>query len=141
MRGSSSIFVGVLLVAVASWTFSTAGFGTATLICAVAGAFFLFLGARGMALGEAGDPVALVDFVRDPAGAIVDTATDRIGDWLNNDKPGAAAAAEKPKFDPDAVIERYLAQRGGDAVADSTSAAATASPGPAPTRTFGRKGI
>ncbi len=139
MRGWSSIFVGLLLFAVAGWALFTDGFGSAMLICSVAGGFFVVLGAQGVALGEAGNPIALVDFVRDPAGAIVDTATDRLGDWLNDDKPAADAAAEpaaetEKQFDPDAVIQRYLAQRGAEP-------AAAAPPSPAQYRGFGRKGI
>jgi hypothetical protein len=137
MRGWSSVFVGLLLFAVAGWTFVSDGFGSETVILAVAAGFFLFLGGQGLTVGEAGNPIALVDFVRDPAGAIVDTATDRIGDWYNGDKAAPESApgaeAEKPKFDPDAVIERYLAQRGTEPAA--------ASPSPVQHRGFGRKGI
>lgn len=136
MRGLSSILVGLLLIAVASWNFTTDGFGSATLICGVAAAFFFFLGARGMTVGEAGNPIALVDFVRDPAGAIVDTATDRIGDWLSDDKP-AAAQPEQPKFDADAAIARYLAQRPEPSAAQAAAAPAAS----APVRGFGRKGV
>jgi len=137
MRGLSSIFIGLLLFAVASWTYSTSGFGSATLICGVAAAFFLFLGAQGLTVGEAGNPIALVDFVRDPAGAIVDTATDRLGDWFTDDKP-AAAEPEQPKFDADAAIARYLAQRPAEPAAVLPASSAI---GVAPVRSFGRKGV
>ena len=145
MRGWSSIFVGLLLFAVAGWTFFSDGFGSETVILSAAGGFFLFLGGQGLTVGEAGNPIALVDFVRDPAGAIVDTATDRLGDWFNDDKPAPesapAAEAEKPKFDPDAVIERYLAQRPTAPAPETAADAAAGFAHPAPPRTFGRKGI
>jgi hypothetical protein len=130
MRGWGSIVVSFVLLGVAVWAFSASGFGSATLICGVAAAFFLIRGAQGLAVGEAGDPTALVDFVSDPAGAIVDTATDRIGDWLKDDS--SKAATEQPEFDADAAIARYLAQR------EPQPAAASASTSPA--RGFGRKG-
>jgi hypothetical protein len=139
MRGWSSIFVGLLLFGAAAWSYSADGFGSATLICAVAGSFFLVLGAQGLTVGEAGNPIALVDFVRDPAGAIVDTATDRIGDWFNDDKPESAAQADQAKFDPDAVIERYLAQR--TAAPEASTDGVTGFASQAPARTFGRKGV
>jgi hypothetical protein len=135
MRGWTSIFLGLLLLAVAVWTYPLDGFGSATLVCGVAAAFFLIRGAQGAGAGDAGDPTALVDFVTDPAGAIVDTATDRLGDWYNNGKSGLAGEVEQPKFDADAAIARYMARRG------SESSAATAVPtaSDAPARSFGRK--
>ena len=135
MRGWSSIVVGFLLLGVAYWSFTVDGFGSSALLCGAAAAFFFFRGAQGLAVGEAGDPTAVIDFVTDPADAIVDTATDRIADWLKSDEP-TAAVAEPAKFDPDAVIARYLEQRGLDPLAGSATAA-----GPAPTRGFGRKGV
>ena len=129
MRGWSSIFAGFLLLGVAYWSFSAEGFDASTLLCAAAAAFFLFRGAHGREVDVSNDPSALIDFVRDPADAIVDTATDKISDWFKDDK------AEE-KFDPDAAVERYIAQRGPD----QGGASAAAPPSPAPYRGFGRKG-
>jgi hypothetical protein len=72
----------------------------------------------------------LIDFVRDPADAIVDTATDQLADWFSDDKKSAEKAEQG--FDPDAAIARYLAQRGPEPVPTAHSAAP---------RVFGRKGI
>ncbi len=133
MRGWSSIFAGFLLLGVAYWSFASDGFGSSTLLCAAAAAFFFFRGAQGLEVSETGDPSALVDFVSDPAEAIVDTATDRLADWLNDDEPNSAAAAEQRELAVEAAIARYMAQRGTE------QAAASVSPGPP--RGFGRKGL
>src|SRR5688572_17701060 len=101
MRGWSSIFAGFLILAVAYWTFAADGFGSATLICAAAAAFFLLRGAQGLGVEESGDPTALIDFVTDPADAIVDSATDKLADWLRDGRPQDSAG--EAKFDPDAV--------------------------------------
>ena len=130
MRGWSSIFAGFLLLGVAYWSFSAEGFDVSTLLCAAAAAFFLFRGAHGLEVDVSNDPTALIDFVRDPADAIVDTATDKISDWFKDDK------AEQAEFDPDAAVARYLAQRDPD----QGGASAAAPPSPAPYRGFGRKG-
>jgi hypothetical protein len=130
MRGWSSILVGFLLLGVAYWSFAVDGFGSSTLLCGVAASFFFFRGAQGQELDEGGgDPTAVVDFVSDPAEAIVDSVTDRLADWLGEDK----SKAEQAEFDPDAVIARHLAQRGTEPNAATASAA--------PPRSFGRKGV
>ena len=130
MRGWSSIFVGFLLLGVAYWSFAVDGFGSSTLMCAAAAAFFFFRGAQGLELDTTGDPTAVVDFVSDPAEAIVDTVTDRLGDWLgeNRGKP----AEEEAGFDPDAAVARYMAQRGSEPAPPTTAV---------PVRTFGRKAV
>ena len=137
MRGWSSILVGCLLLVATYWSFAWGGFGSATVMCAVGGIFLIVRGVQGLAVGESGDPTALIDFASDPAGAIVDTATERLGDWFNGDKQDATPAAEEPKFDPDAAIARYLAQRGTEPGVETAAPAA----GATPIRTFGRKGI
>ena len=136
MRGWSSIFVAVLLLAVAFWSFAGDGFGSSTLICAAVAAFFFFRGAQGLSVGEAGDPSAVIDFVTDPADAIVDTATDRLSEWID-DRPKAAAAADQPGFDADAALARYMAQREREPAAAPAVIPASA----APARSFGRKGL
>ena len=147
MRGWSSFVAGFLLLGVAYWAFASDGFGTSMLMCAAAAAFFFYRGAIGQELDTTGDPTAVIDFVRDPAEAIVDTATDRLGDWLGerkaDEKPADRTAVnhrqalvdwlhdrdEPAAFDPDAVIARYMENRGPQP--DS----------PAPVRSFGRKGL
>src|SRR5687768_12794761 len=123
MRGWSSIFAGFLLLGVAYWSFSAEGFDASTLLCAAAAAFFLFRGAHGLEVDVSNDPTALIDFVRDPADAIVDSATDKISDWLKDEK-------SEQEFDPDAAVARYLAERDPDL----GGASAAAPPSPAPYR-------
>ena len=135
MRGWSSFVAGFLLLGVAYWSFASDGFGSSTLMCAAAAAFFFYRGAQGQELDATGDPTAVADFVSDPAEAIVDTVTDRFGDWLGENR--GQPAEEEAGFDPDAAVARYLAQRGPEP---------TSSPIPVtsitpPVRSFGRKGI
>ena len=136
MRGWSAIFVSFLLLGLAVWSFAWDGFGSSTLIAATAAAVIFFRGVQGMEINEVGDPLAVIEFVRNPADAIVDSATERLGDWLTADEP-ASPSAEEGKFDPEAVIARYLEQRGPEPAAASAPAAAS----PAPVRTFGRKAV
>src|SRR5687768_18407730 len=112
MRGWSSFVAGFLLLGVAYWSFASNGFGASMLMCAAAAAFFFFRGAQGQELDTNGDPTAVVDFVSDPAEAIVDTVTDRLGDWLGEDR--TRQAEEDAGFDPDAAVARYMAQRGSE---------------------------
>ena len=135
MRGWSAIFVSFLLLGLAVWSFAWDGFSSSTLMCAVAAAFIFFRGAQGMEINEVGDPLAVIEFVKDPADAIVDSATERLGDWFDNRPLGAEA--DQGGFDPDAAVERYLAQRGPDPVAAPVAAVTN----PAPPRGFGRKGL
>ena len=139
MRGWSSLLIGFFLLALAYWSYAASGFGSTTMVFAAAAVLFFIRGAMGMAAGEAGDagdPTAIIEFVTNPAGAIVDSATDKLGDWLQSDdkKPAADAAPEQPKFDPDAALARYLENR---APAPATAAPEVA----APPRGFGRKGL
>ena len=139
---------GFLLLGVAYWSFATDGFGGSMLMCAAAAAFFFCRGAQGQELDTTGDPTAVIDFVRDPAEAIVDTATDRLGDWLGENRKAKEEPAdgtvanhrqalanwlhdrdEPAAFDPDAVIARYMENR--EPQPESA----------APIRTFGRKGV
>ena len=139
MRGWSAIFVGLLLLALAVWSFAWDGFSSSTLICATAAAFIFYRGAQGMEINEVGDPLAVIDFVKDPADAIVDSATERLSDWFDNRTN--SAGADEGGFDPDAVVERYLSQRGPEGIASPASAPAPAATSPAPPRGFGRKGL
>ena len=132
MRGWSAIAVGFLLLGLAVWSFVWDGFNSSTLMCATAAAFIFFRGAQGMEINEVGDPLAVIEFVRDPADAIVDSATERLGDWFTADEP-TSPRAEDGKFDPDAVVARYVAQRGTEPAAAPSI--------PAPVQGFGRKGL
>ena len=129
------MFVGFLLLGLAVWSFAWDGFSSSTLMCAVAAAFTFARGAQGLGLGEVGDPLAVIEFVKNPADAIVDTATERLGDWLDDQPNGARA--DQSGFDPEAVLDRYLSKRGSDPVEAPAAAAAS----PAPPRGFGRKGL
>ena len=129
MRGWSSFFVGFLLLGVAYWSYSADGFGTSTLMCGAAAAFCFFCGANGRAVSENGDPTAVIDFIKDPADAIVDSATDRLAEWMGERK----AADEKAGFDPDAALARYMENRQPQPAAVPDVAA--------PVRSFGRKGL
>jgi hypothetical protein len=133
MRGWTSILAAVLLLGVAYWSYADDGLVSSALICAAAAAFFFFRGAQGLSVEEAGDASALIDFVKDPADAIVDTATDRLADWLQPNEAQAATGGEQRGFDPDAVIARHLEQRKAEAAAAPASAPAY--------RGFGRKGV
>ena len=129
------MLIGFFLLGLGYWSYAAEGFGSSTLLCGAAAAVFFFRGAQGMAAGEAGnigDSTAIVDFVTNPAEAIVDTATDRLSDWVNSGDVKPATADEHSKFDPDAVLARYIEKRG----AGPTAAPAAA----APIRSFGRKG-
>ena len=90
-----------------------------------------------MEINEVGNPLAVIEFVRNPADAIVDSATERLGDWIN-DEP-KSTGADQPGFNADAVVEHYLAQRGPDPVAAPAGSPTATSP--APPRGFGRKGL
>ncbi len=141
MRGWSSIFAGFLLLGVAYVTYTLDGFGTMTWICGGAAAMFFLRGAFGLEVGASGGAAGLLEFIQDPADAIVDSATDKLADWLKEDEPQAAAVAtpaasapepKQPKVVAEGAMERYFAQR------DAELAAA---PSAAPLRSFGRKGL
>lgn len=89
------------------------------------------MGRRG---GDWESASAAIDFVRNPAGAIVDAAVDRIGDAIG-DRKAERAGKEEPGFDADAAFNRYMARRTDASSAPLPVEAAM----PAP-RTFGRKG-
>ena len=151
MRGWSSFFVGFLLLGLAYWSYSAEGLGSSALLCGAAAAFFFFCGANGRALSENADPTAVIDFIKDPADAIVDSATDRLGDWLGDreadEEPAKATGTnhrqalvdwlhdrdEPAPFDPDAAFARYMENREAQ-----PAAAPEVVP---PMRSFGRKGL
>ena len=142
MRGWSAIVVGFLLLGLAVWSFAWDGFNSSTVMCGVAAAILFARGAKGLGYGDVGDPLAVIQFVRNPAGAIVDTAANRLGDWLDDQPAGGEGG--KGGFDPEAVLERYLAKRGPDPVEQPPAAPApapSAPASPAPPTGFGRKGL
>ena len=140
MRGWTSILVGFLLLGLAYVSFAWNGMGASTFLCGVAAASFFFRGAQGAAAGDVGDPTAVVDFVKDPAGAIVESAVERLGGLFEAKPKTSAAAVEQPAFDADAALARYLAKRGPEPAAPFSPADQTAPATSAP-RGFGRKGM
>ena len=135
MRGWSAIVVGFLLLGLAVWSFLWDRFNSSTVMVATAAGFAFVRGAQGLGIGEVGAPSALVEFAMNPAGAIVDSAADRLSDWLEDASTPPTAQAET--FDPDAVVARYVEQRGTEPAAAPAPAAASL----APLRSFGRKGV
>jgi hypothetical protein len=134
MRGVTSIAVGAGLLAVA---IGMAAYGASltTVLIFGAGALVLFYrGFQGQGVGTVEDVTAPMDFISNPAGAIVDAATDKVGEMLMEARR-PAEPKEPPAFDADAALARYLANR--PAPAPSSSAA---DPAPA-RRQFGRKGL
>jgi len=150
MRGWSSFVAGFMLLALAYWLYSLGGLGSQAIICGAAAAAFFFRGAFGREIGGGDGATGLLEFVHNPADAIVDSATDKLADLLHNDKQQAAAgrAAATPtvvapapaapivvqpqKVVAEGAMDRYFAQR------DAELAAAAS---PAPARGFGRKGL
>ncbi len=149
MRGWSSFIAGFLLLGLAYWLYSLGGFGSEAIICGVAAAAFLFRGAHGREVGGSDGATGLLEFIQDPADAIVDSATDKLADWLKPDEPQTATpAAATPTATPPAAVapivvqphkvvaegamDRYFAQREAEFAAAAN---------PAPPRSFGRKGL
>ena len=147
MRGWTSFVAGFLLLALAYWLYSLGGFGSEAMICGVAAAGFILQGAFGLGVGAGDNATGLVDFIQNPADAIVDSASDRLADWLGDRKaaeePGKGTSVnhrqalvdwlhdrdEPAAFDPDAAIARYMESR--EPQPESA----------APIRSFGRKGL
>ena len=134
MRGMTSTLAGLVLLAVAGWTFIHGG-STLTVVVAGGGALFLiYHGYQGLTLTEAtGDAMLPIELVTDPRGAIIDLATDRAASLIDDVRGTPAEPEEVDRsFDPDAIIARYMENRAGDPPATDR---------PAPSgRTFGRKG-
>ena len=129
MRGLTSIGAAILLLGLAAWFFSRSGVGMAVVLLGAASLVMFFRGLQGQGFkGAAGDASGTVDFIRDPGGAIVDSAVDTLGQFLadSRQKP------EQPAFDADAALARYMANR--------PESGPQAEPAPARAR-FGRKGL
>jgi hypothetical protein len=138
MRGLSSIIIGLALFGVGMWIYVETGFGMTMLMFAVGGAVLFVRGCYGMDVASANDVTAPMEFISNPAEAIVDAAVDRFGEYVT-DKRKAAADKRKAEaepvstFDPDAVIAKYLENRPAPPVA--------AMQAPQQARGFGRKGL
>ena len=99
-----SVWAGFALLGVALWQFLTDGISVTAILFGGAALAVLVLGTLGKDV-EAEKISGTVDFLTDPAEAIVDAATDRLGDWLKGD------GEPEQRFDPDAAIARYLENR------------------------------
>jgi thiol:disulfide interchange protein len=152
MRGWTSFIIGFLLLAVAYWSFTVEGFASSTLIFAALAGFFFICGAAGREVTDTGGATAIIDFVSNPADAIVDSATDKLADWLQDDQPQATTATSRaaatatapvpalatpivvqpPKVVAEGAMDRYFAQREAEMAASAVQA---------PASSFGRKGL
>lgn len=99
------ISAGLLLLGLACWQYLMNGFGFNAIVFGVGGAAVIIFGAMGRG-GDAEHVQVAADFLTDPGGAIVDAATDRLGDWI-----GEATSTKQAEFDPDAALARYMADR------------------------------
>lgn len=142
MGGLTSILGGLVLLAIAVWFYISGGGFSASTLALLVGAAVLFLrGAQGRSLTEAGDVTAPMDFVANPADAIVDAVAERVAGVV----PGrtgrkVAEVPDSPKFDADAALARYLENRPPD-LPPIAPPLAQPSAEPAPRRGFGRKGL
>jgi len=134
--GLTSILGGLVLFAIALWSYMNDGFSASTLALLVGSAVLFFRGAQGRSLTQAGDITAPMDFVANPAEAIVDAAVERVA-GLGPGRTGKKSdpADQTPAFDADAALARYLENRPADMPPLERPAEL------APRRGFGRKGL
>ncbi len=144
MRGLSSYLAGIALLALAFWAFSKSGMSTAAVTFAATAAFFFVRGSQGREASAAGDFTAPMDFIANPAGAIVDSAVDQFRDMLaakEDDKADHTAdvtADEKRREPaPSAALEAALARH----IEKQQEAVAPAGASAPERRVFGRKGL
>lgn len=151
MRLIPTALVATALMMMAAGAFYYGQFvGGAAFLAGSAVLFFRF--ASGDREAGVADVQSTMDFIRDPAGSIVDAAFDRlpgsdrqpaveqkrdsaigrVASWLSDD--GSSPAEQKP-FDADAALARYMASR-----PDGSPALETSIP-QASARGFGRKGL
>ena len=129
-----AMFLGVGLLGVSGFSFYRGD--TLSALAFLAGACAVLVPSiMGRGAGDLDSASAAIDFIRNPAGAIVDAAVDRIGGAVEERK-SAPADKEEPSFDVDAAFNRYIERK--VEVSGGTAPAVSASPAP---RTFGRKGI
>jgi hypothetical protein len=151
MHGWKHWLIGAAFFGFAMFTLFTGGSPWLVGLCVVASAYIFYRALTDQTGAAFEDLNLAIDFVRDPCDTVFDEAVARLeGDEdeqpAKRDQPGvlqsfvselglgAKAAEEKPAFDPDAAIARYLANRPADAAPLE----------PAPPRAaagFGRKGL
>ena len=142
MQGWKHWLIGAGFFGFAMFKLFTGGSPWLVGLCVVASAY-IFYRALTEQTGTAGADLELaVSFVRDPYDTVIDEAVARLGGGDDEEQPrrdqpgvlqsfvselglGEKAAEEKPAFDPDAAIARYLANRPAE---------------PLPVKRFGRKG-
>jgi hypothetical protein len=135
MRGLTSIGAATVLLAIAGWTVMQHGFGITALAFAAGSLVLLYRGLQGQGIGSSADDASdTIDFFRNPAGAIVESAVGTLGDFVSDDGRKGAERVEQaePSFDPDAALARYMANR------PEPAPAVEATPSPPQ---FGRKGL
>ena len=129
MRGITSLIVALGLLGFGGWTYLGSGFNPAVFGAIAGGGFFLFRAYQGIGFSPLNDATTPIEFVTNPTRTIVDCATGELEGFLGeNDE---SKTDEKPTFDPDAIIARYMENR-PEAAAENI--------GPAPAA-FGRKGL
>lgn len=106
--------------------------GAALLAAAAALVVPMFLGHAG---GDLGSAMNVVDFVRNPADAIVEAAVDRYSAAVDTRKKQRAEESAQ-HFDADAAFQRYL-----DRKAAAPDLSEPAHPPATAPRSFGRKGL
>ncbi len=149
MQGWKHVLVGSGFLTFAAFQVVWGGSFWLIALPVVASAFFFFRAFTGQTGTPGADLSLAVDFIRDPLDTVLDEAAARLDG--NQDEPRqprtkggvlqqfvrdlgvSADAPDKPAFDPDAAIARYLANRpAGSGVAETLP--------PAAARGFGRKG-
>ena len=131
MRGWTSFVAGFLLLALAYWLYSLGGFGSEAIICGVAAAGFILQGAFGLGVGAGDGATGLVEFIQNPADAIVDSATDRLGEWLGDRKADEEPDKKAGVNHRQALVDWLHDKEPQAAAAAATSVAAPAA-APAP---------
>ena len=142
MGGLTSILGGLVLLAIAVWFYIGGGGFSASTLALLVGAAVLFLrGAQGRSLTQAGDVTAPMDFVANPADAIVDAVVERVP-GLGPRRAARKSEPEEdgPAFDADAALARYLENRPAD-LPPIVPPVAPPIAQSAPRRGFGRKGL
>jgi hypothetical protein len=124
-----SLVAGAGLLGIAAWQYFQDGPNMIVLILGVASLGAFCLGAAGKALPSMGEVTGTANFARDPGGAIVDAASDRLSGFL-----GLKEEEKKSlnPLDPEAIIANY----------EELKRAEPETPAPKPPASgFGRKGL
>lgn len=150
MQGWKHLLVGTGFLAFSAFQMVFGGSFWIIGVPLVASGFFFYRAFTGQTGAPGADLSLVVDFIRDPLDTMVDEAAARLDD--NQAEPPRSKpqggvlqqfarelvgrddeAAEKPAFDPDEAIARYLANRSaGDALPETAPPRAAG---------FGRKGL